>query len=279
MAQRPVEDMDISLLAAPARGGVVDVPGQERLVAKIFRAPCRPDQSEHLRQLIALPHLMGASDRDIVTSGSCWPLAVLTDGDGAVVGCLLPKAPAKFLVDLTAPSGRSVVRYLEIDWLANPDAVLEKRGLPAQSLRSRTEVCRGLAAVAAVLERHGLVYSDWSYSNSFWSSEDCSAYVIDIDGCVPASGPNLHQPGWEDPLTSSGDDADTYVDRYRFALLVARCLTGRRRAEHVMSAVRDGTELDASPDLRDMLLRMLLSPARRERPSIQQLLGVLRASC
>lgn len=255
------------------------MPGQERLVAKIFRAPCRPDQSEHLRQLIGLPDLMGAPDRDIVTSGSCWPLAVLTDDDGAVVGCLLPKAPAKFLVDLTAPSGRSAVRYLEIDWLANPNAVLEKRGLPAQSLRARAEVCQDLATVAAVLERHGLVYSDWSYSNSFWSPKDCSAYVIDIDGCVPTSGPNVHQPGWEDPLTSSGDDADTYVDRYRLALLVARCLTGRRRAEHVMSAVRHGTELDAVPELRDILLRMLLSPEREERPSVQRLQGVLRVSC
>ncbi|MDX3526934.1 hypothetical protein P1P75_10890 [Streptomyces sp. ID05-39B] len=222
---------------------------------------------------------MGAPDRDIVTSGSCWPLAVLTDDDGAVVGCLLPKAPAKFLVDLTAPSGRSAVRYLEIDWLANPNAVLEKRGLPAQSLRARAEVCQDLATVAAVLERHGLVYSDWSYSNSFWSPKDCSAYVIDIDGCVPTSGPNVHQPGWEDPLTSSGDDADTYVDRYRLALLVARCLTGRRRAEHVMSAVRHGTELDAVPELRDILLRMLLSPEREERPSVQRLQGVLRVSC
>lgn len=278
MPQWLVEDIDISLLAAPARKGVVDVPGQEHLVAKIFRTPCQPDQSEHLRQLIGLRDHMGASDRDIVTSGSCWPLAVVTD-DGAVVGCLLPKAPAKYLVGLTAPSGRSVVRYLEIDWLANPDTVLEKHGLPAQSLRSRAEVCRGLATVAAVLERHGLVYSDWSYSNSFWSPKDCSGYVIDIDGCVPANGPNVHQPGWEDPLTSSGDNADTYVDRYRLALLVARCLTGRRRAEHVMSAVQGGTELDAVPDLRDILLRMLLSPERRERPTVQQLLAVLQVSC
>lgn len=276
---RPVPGGALPLAAASADSGVFDVPGHADLVAKVFRGPCPPGRAERLRHLIELPDAMSAAERDILRTASCWPLAALVDQGGDVVGCLLPKAPEKFVFDRTTPSGRTHAGYLEIDWLANPDDVLERRGIPPQDMRSRAAVCRSITTVAAVLERHDLVYSDWSYSNAFWCVEDHSAYVIDVDGCAPHSSPNVQQPGWEDPLTPSTSAADKYVDRYRLALLAARCLTGRRRADHVVHALGRGTDgLDGAPGLRTVLLRMLLSPEREQRPSAHQLLVELVAA-
>ncbi|OAR23263.1 hypothetical protein A8W25_27600 [Streptomyces sp. ERV7] len=259
---------------ASGRGGVFEVPGRADVVLKIFRTPAPHERAERLRTLVALPDTMDAADRAVLRDGSCWPLAAATEGD-AVVGCLLPRAPEKFVFARTAPSGRPQHGYLEIDWLANANEVLERRGIPPQSLRDRAAVCLSVTRVAAVLEKHDLVYSDWSYSNAFWCVADHTAYVIDVDGCTLRVGPNVQQPGWEDPLTPSTSDADTYVDRYRLALLTARCLTGRRKFDHVVAEFQSGGGLDELPGLRDALLRMLLAPERKQRPPVSELLGEL----
>lgn len=255
-------------------GGVFAVPGRQDIVVKMFREPARPERVQLLHALVALPDIMDAADRAVLRDGSCWPLAAVTEGD-TVVGCLLPRAPQKFVFARTAPSGRTQDGYLEIDWLANANAVLERRGIPPQSLRDRAAVCLGVTRVAAVLEKHELVYSDWSYSNAFWCVADHSAYVIDVDGCTPRLGPNIQQPGWEDPLTPSTSYADTYVDRYRLALLTARCLTGRRKFDQVVAEFDSGGALDLVPGLRDVLLRMLLAPERKQRPPVGELLPEL----
>lgn len=246
-------------------------------LVKIFRQPLDPLHAQLLGDLIELPDKADSADRKHLRSGACWPTARVVGADGAVVGCLVPRAPDKFTFTYVAPSGRKSSRFLEIDWLANPDATLASRGIPPQSFRARLAVCRGIVTIAAVLEKHRLIYSDWSYSNAFWSLQDHSAFVIDVDGCVPDRRPHVLQPNWEDPLTPPESDADTYVDRYRVALLVARCLTGQRRIDRLLHALRNGPALSGAACLRDTLLHMLLSPRREQRPSVRQLLAQLEA--
>jgi len=220
--------------------------------------------------LVAFPMTVPDDDRTLLRNHTSWPVARLTGAAGHCLGCVIPVAPATFRAAIPI-GGESSERYLEVDWLAKPDDSLRSRGLPVPSPLERRKVCRSIVAVAALLERHRFVYSDWSYSNAFWSTSDLSAYVIDVDGCWVTSVPNVFQPNWDDPLTPRSDRADVYTDRYRVALLVGRCITGLRDRVamlHKLVVLKDSA-------LGDLLLDILLARERTRRPSTTALLAVL----
>jgi hypothetical protein len=120
------------------------------------------------------------------------------------------------------------------------------------------------------------VYLDWSYANGFWSTSELAAYVIDIDGC--SLGPRLQTEttGWADPLVPLKAMANNEVDRYRVALLVARCLTAERDIEAVLAA---GENLARStPSIRgvaDHVVRALTATSAAARPSLVELSAAL----
>lgn len=238
-------------------------------LAKLYRQPRPPQDSQRLDGLIAAPATLGEADRRTLLASSSWPAARIAEAGRPVVGCVIPAAPDRFKADLTV-GGRTVSHHMEVDWLAKADEALQRIGVKAPGLGGRVEACRNLAALAEILEKLGLVYSDWSYSNAFWSPRDRSVFVIDIDGCQPGKMPNLQQPSWADPLTPVGGDADAYTDRFRVALLIARCLHARRRTDQAIAAVK-GQALPEHPAVRDVLLDMLLAADRERRPSIGQL--------
>ena len=124
--------------------------------------------------------------------------------------------------------GQDVSKYSR--WTCSPSRRRQQAqaGLPPQSLTDRISVCASIAARAALFERHGLVYLDWSYANIFWCRGDHSAYVIDLDGCSFGPRPQIQTPSWDDPHVPLGTTAGNESDRYRVALLIARCLTGQR---------------------------------------------------
>ncbi|MEY9861102.1 hypothetical protein ABH935_006742 [Catenulispora sp. GAS73] len=245
---------------------LIDHPGW---LAKLYRQPRPRQDSQRLDALITAPATLDESDRRTLLSSSSWPAARITEAGNPVVGCVIPAAPERFKADLTV--GRTTVsRHVEVDWLAKTDEALRGVGLRAPGDSGRITACRNLAALAEMLEKLGLVYSDWSYSNAFWSPADRSVFVIDIDGCQTGKMPNFQQPSWTDPLTPSGGDADVYTDRFRVALLVARCLTAKRRTDDAIAAVA-GQSLPDHPAVRNVLLDMLLASDRERRPSIGQL--------
>jgi hypothetical protein len=177
-------------------------------------------------------------------------------------------APEQYRCELRR-GGFSERRFVEIDWLAKSDESIWGIGLPYPGFEGRLAACRRLTELAAILESLGLVYSDWSFSNAFWSPEQRSVYLIDVDGCQPHKMPDIHQPNWADPLTPQGTDADEYTDRYRLGLLVAKCMTGRRDAHafHTVAA----SHWQNQPAVSDVLLDMLLATDRERRPSAAQL--------
>jgi hypothetical protein len=250
---------------------VVPLAANPGMLVKVYR-PELTDQENvrRLDRLIELPDQLGDVDRKQLTRASCWPLSRVVD-NGKTLGVLLPKAPARFSAQLRHLKGWSEPKPLPIDWLAQPGWKQAQRGLPSVDLAQRMKVCRDIAAVAAILERHSIVYGDWSYSNAFWSIKDFSGYLIDVDGCALRSRPWVRTVNWEDSLTPEGVQVDTYTDRYRLALLLARCLTGVRDTDEAVREVLVVTAQAGMIGIGQLLKRTLHATTRTARPSIAEL--------
>jgi hypothetical protein len=205
---------------------------------------------------------VGRAERDVLLAATSWPVTKVTDEHGELAGCLLPEAGKKFRSDTG--------QLREIDTLAQTDERLASRGMSV-SADQRLAVSREIVQVATALERRLLVYSDWNYANALWCPDDCSVFVIDIDGCRSREMRNIYQNDWEDPLTTGSAPADTYTDRYRVALLTARCLTGQRKLPNVLHSLNDVG--DTIPG-QAVLLDMLWAADRDARPSSR----ILRAA-
>lgn len=243
--------------------GIYPVSGHGGLLAKIYKNALDASRTAALDHMITIRNRAQGADLDLIDRSVSWPIARVTDGKGGTVGCVIPEAPTIYR-GLKTPDGRQ--RYLEVDLLAKGDGFFAGRGLTAPTAPQRAQICRSIAAVAALLERNGLVYSDWSYSNAFWSSTQHTAYVIDVDGSQVGSKANIFQPNWDDPLTPTDHPADVYTDRYRAALLVARCLTGRRELAAVVHALSE-----TSGPTSQLLLDVLLATDRAARPTASAL--------
>ncbi|MBF9068403.1 hypothetical protein [Streptacidiphilus fuscans] len=237
-------------------------------LAKLYRQGQHVEDARRLDQLISAPGTLSSADRAALYAGTCWPAARIEEPDNPVAGCVIPMAPEHYRHELRR-GAFSERRFVEIDWLAKSDESIQRIGLPRPGFEGRLAACRGLTELAAILEGLGLVYSDWSFSNAFWSPDRRSVYLIDVDGCQPKKMIDVHQPNWEDPRTPPGTDADTYTDRYRIGLLVAKCLTGQRDA-HAFHTVAASPWPNRSAAT-EVLLDMLLATDRERRPSAGQL--------
>ncbi|MEB8337196.1 hypothetical protein [Streptomyces endophyticus] len=237
-------------------------------LAKLYRPDQHPEDARRLDLLISAPGTLPEADRALLYAGTCWPAARIEGPGNPAVGCVIPMAPEQFRGELRR-GGFSERRFVEIDWLAKSDKSIRGIGLPAPGAEGRLAACRQLTRLAAILEGLGLVYSDWSFSNAFWSPSQRSVYLIDVDGCQPKKMPDIHQPNWADPLTPPGTDADEYTDRYRLGLLVAKCMTGQRDAHtfHTVAA----SPWPNQPTVSEVLLDMLFATDRERRPSAAQL--------
>ena len=237
-------------------------------LAKLYRPDQDLEDAHRLDLLISAPDTLPEADRTALYAGTCWPAARIHEPGNPVVGCVIPMAPGQYRSELRR-GAFSERRFVEIDWLAKSDGSIRGVGLPTPGFAGRLAACRRLTELAAILESLGLVYSDWSFSNAFWSPDQRSVYLIDVDGCQPKKMPDIHQPNWADPLTPPGTDADEYTDRYRLGLLVAKCLTGQRDAHafHTVAA----RHWQNQPAVSEVLLDMLLATDRERRPSAGQL--------
>ena len=195
---------------------------------KAYRAPASAESISRLDQLITLPGQMSARDKAIVDEHTSWPAVRVVNPANKTTGVLLPMAPEAYRYEMTLPGGRSKSKYLEVDVLALAGARQRQMGLPPQSLCHRISICASIAATADLLERYGLVYLDWSYANIFWRPVDHSAYLIDLDGVSFGPRPQIQSPQWDDPHVPLGTTAGSSSDRFRVALLITSCLTGKR---------------------------------------------------
>ncbi|WP_210587468.1 hypothetical protein [Streptomyces sp. GESEQ-35] len=240
------------------------------LLFKRYKEPLGDTDSDRLDELVAFGRsdaAAGRPSREVLLSRTSWPVARVTDDTSATVGCLIPMAPDAFRSD----GGR----YREIDTLARPDARLARNGGTPPTPEQRITACQSLVGIAVALEQRGLVYSDWNYANAFWNPADHSVYLIDMDGCAKGTGTDIHQPGWQDPRARTGTPADLSTDRYRVALLTARCLTGERNLAEMLHTLDDPPN-GVPRKVAQLLLDMLWAENRETRPPSSALLAALR---
>jgi hypothetical protein len=252
-------------LGAGQSTGIHPLPSHDGWLVKLYLKPATPADALRLTWMVGLPESMQPADRALVEAATSWPVAGVLDDQGRTIGCVLPHAPDRFR------NPADPERFLEVDWLARSDAAFARRGTAPPTYAERLSVCRSVVSVAALLGRYGLVYSDWSYSNAFYSPTDFTAYVIDVDGVGRYRMPNIFQPNWDDPHTPRSVPADAHTDRYRVALLAARLLTGERSIAHVLHALDDLPDPATGGILRDCLL----AADRMHRPAPATLLAVL----
>ena len=230
-----------------------------------------------LDRLIAFPARLTAAEQTILQTGTSWPASRVV-ADRRTVGVIMPLAPDSFTTAVRLPSGPQSM-LLPIDLLAQSDVALQRRAIPAQSTVDRVLACLSLVTTAELLERHGIVYLDWSYANAFWSPRSRAVYVIDVDGSSFGPRKLIECPGWEDPLVPMGSTGGNAVDRYRVALMVGRCLTTVRPAADVPAAL---TRLASTePRLRDVCRRVasaLGATVPGGRPPIAELAEALRTA-
>lgn len=249
-------------------------------IFKEYRVPVPVDGLARLTRLIQFPEQMSGTDLALVDGHTSWPATRVVDSRRQTIGVMMPLAPGIFSATLQKPSGRTERKTLEVDVLALPGDRQAKLNLPSQSLAERISVCASVAAVGALFERKGLVYLDWSYTNVFWSLGDHSAYVIDLDGSSFGPRPQIQQPNWQDPLVPRGNNAGNESDRYRVALLTARCLTGLRTT---VPETRMGLESlrargAAISQVAQLLIEALDAGSTIERPTIVRLSAALEAA-
>jgi hypothetical protein len=249
-------------------------------IYKEYPAPVSIDHVQRLTQLIQLPEQMTAAHKALVDEHTSWPVTRVVNAQQQTIGVLMPLAPATFSAPRQLPSGRTKLGPLEVDVLALTEARQAQMMLPSQSLADRISVCASMAAVGALFERYGLVYLDWSYANVFWSLNHHSAYVIDLDGCSFGPRLQIQSPNWADPLVPRGRQAGNESDRYRAALLIARCLTGMRADLAETRSGLFGLLLRGGPagGVAGLLIKALGAQSTAERPSIAELSAALEAA-
>ncbi|MFH0520154.1 hypothetical protein ACHBTE_23635 [Streptomyces sp. M41] len=238
------------------------------LLFKCYKRPLDDTEADRLDRLVTFGRSDTAAGRpslEVLLARTSWPVARVTDHTSATVGCLIPMAPDAFRL----PGGG----FREIDTLARPNERFARNGTPPTPAQ-RLTACRSLVGIAAALEERRLVYADWNYANAFWNPADHSVYLIDMDGCAQGTGTDVHQPGWEDPLARPDTPADLSTDRYRVALLTARCLTGTRNLAEVLHTLADPPD-GVPAGVADLLLDMLWAQNRRSRPRSSALLAAL----
>jgi len=165
---RDVEGHGASAVIARDNGEssvIHEAPGQPRWLVKRYKSSARVGHIA-LDDLIELPGQMTPTDLALVDRSVAWPVARVVDGY-RTVGTIMARADDIFSWNLSLLQGRKRRRTIEVDLLANPDRAIERLGLPVPTPELRLAAMREIVAVAALFERQGLVYGDWSFANAF----------------------------------------------------------------------------------------------------------------
>ncbi|WP_158628662.1 hypothetical protein [Saccharopolyspora rhizosphaerae] len=238
----------LSGTVAEQRAGVHRILHHPGWLAKLDEQPAGQDEAVRVDELVALPTALAEDDATVLRTCTAWPAARITTSDGSAHGCVIP----------AVPEGSRQIGEQHVD---------------RQSRSDRLRACRNLVAVADVLERHDLVHPDWSWNTVLWRP-DVSVFVTDVDRCGRGAVPNTPFPDWDDPLTPPAQEADACTARFRVALLVTRWLTGQSEGAAAVGALADSDGL-GNRGLREVLLDVLLSTRREQRPSTAELEAVL----
>jgi hypothetical protein len=242
--------------------------------------------------------------RALIDDRTLWPLRIIEDDTGNVVGVLMRLIPDRYFQRLNLPSGAVKTQPRELQLLFMEDEESKARGMPVVSMKTRMELCGQIARSLGLLHRAHVVYGDVSARNVIYDTSVASrpdTVLVDCDsvriaGTRSAFGSQPHTPMWEPPesqnakkklamarrtgkaspsqiesLKQSLMTQSTPTDVYKYGLLVTRILDYGRGRSPNRNPNRAEAVLRryAGPQLA-ALLRESLSEDPRDRPTMRE---------
>ncbi|MBV1850040.1 hypothetical protein [Catellatospora tritici] len=222
--------------------------------------------ADALEQLIDLPGSAEPGLREVLTTRTAWPKAVVQRA-GQVCGFLMPVAPAGYTAYLRLPDGMKP-QLLALEFLLNPVEYMANVNLPVTE-RQRLELLAELARLLHLLHSAGVAVGDLSPKNVLVRLTPPSCHLLDADAMRVrgrSALPQVETPDWSVP---SGEELGTVAtDSYKFALVVLRILLSDQYAGDP-AALRP-----RHPELA-LLAEQALSRSTSDRPGPGQWLGAI----
>jgi serine/threonine protein kinase len=262
-----------------------------------------------LRTLIRARLGWSKRERAAVDRRCAWPLAVVTEGNGAT-GLLMRRLPEQYFRQIRFSTGAEKVAEMKLQLFLQHDAEVRARGLPPLDDTGRLHLYGRVLGHLATLHGLGVVVGDISDSNVMVAvnARDQTAHLpmfIDTDSArlrssvAPLTQPNT--PAWDAPEHLALAARLTELKRSRAPQREIERLAARQRVQtaesdvfkagllglRLMATAQDQRVLRASPQARDRwrgligasrcrALEAALAVDPQDRPTMAELSSALR---
>lgn len=257
---------------AISKGGVGSIfrTTDPKWVYKQYHSPDKAPSSDHLQRLVSIGREVlirqGQPIGSRPESSINWPIDIVRQPDGRIIGCILPAIPDSYF-------------HKEHKGVNTLDFLVMRRSSPPAA-KFRMVVLLRMAEILSFVHSKGLVHGDVNAKNVAWTLDpEPAAYLIDCDGMVPQDPPpktGVQASYWTDPRVIDRviPAHDHYSDWYCLALAFYRGLLlpqgGSLGKRNGIWAEPGQIPADLDPRITALLRRGLtnpLDPSRRPEPA------------
>jgi hypothetical protein len=263
-----------------------------------------PGLGPGLHSIVESREFLPEPQRQLIDARTLWPLRLIADDSGNIVGVLMRIIPDRYFQQLQLPSGDISTQPRELQLLFMEDDDARARGMPVVPMTTRIELCGQIARSLGLLHKAHVVYGDVSARNVIYDTSVISrpeTVLVDCDsvriaGTRSAFGSQPHTPMWEPPesqnakkkldtarrggaassshiqsLKQSMMTQSTPTDVYKFGLLVIRILDyGRGRSPNRNPERAESILKRYAGSQLASLLRQSLSEDPHDRPTMRE---------
>lgn len=181
-----------------------------------------------LSSMVAYLHNLNVADAVKLLSICAWPCYIVFDNDDAV-GILMPKASDNFYFDLKLPSGSTVRRIGEIQYLLTDNKYRARGGIFLND-PIRKKLLIKTAEALRFLHVRGIIVGDFSAKNMLFAlTPTPKIFFLDCDSMMfrgKSVLPQAETPGWEYSPNSKVTSTTVESDHRKLALLALRLFVG-----------------------------------------------------
>lgn len=231
-----------------------------------------------VESIVRVRSALADKDRQALDRHAVWPIRVVKNAAGSVVGLLMPLIPDEFVqtgVSTQQQGGtspRPIRRERELQFLFIDPDLADRIGHQRVNLQQRLALCHSFAQGLELLAGLNVVFGDISAKNALFkigaTPSECAVILVDCDAArvagTAAGVSQLNTPDWEPP-GKERDIATHATDVYKFGLFVIRSLSpgsncSTARDPERVAPIFDRTGMD--------LLRRSVGDNPRKRPSM-----------
>lgn len=230
-------------------------------------------QARAAENAVIFRELLDPADRADLDRCTVWPLALVVDQAGSVVGLLMHRIGQEFFFDSTL-TGKKELRDLQ--WLIATPTQLAANGLPDFDETDRLALLAQLVYDVARLHKQNWVYGDLSQGNAAFAANPPRMILLDCDGAADLRDPRrkqAHTPNWKPPECEQLDVQDKATDVYKLGLAILRSLSTGKGAGSTRDPGRVKGKLDAAGEA---LVARAVAKDPASRPTAKELYAYLR---